>query len=360
MFSRTRLMTFLVSGAAAALLALPPAPADPPADGGPVKDRADFIPRQKHIPLPGKAVGLLVTDAQPVLSAEGRFGPKDEVCFACCGASYRWIYAEAQGQFASITNLRVPVGEKPGQVKIYPALNIATPRAVARWGVTAPYALVEVEVNCGAGSPPGDSFVATGMKVVEGTEDYPLKAAKAVADLRERYAGFVKGKKSDLDAAMAEAQKKALKDRKATGPREQSDLLFLTWMPKTKTLVAHFRTTVTDGAYTVVQGGARLPPFPLPPLPPGKGIQPPPRLPPPPPPPLFRAKVGTAFGVEFGMAYEVSKDGKVASSRMLPFQPFQRELPPPPAAFGPRGRPVPLPADPVPKLPPLKLPPAGQ
>ena len=37
----------------------------------PIKDRAGFIPGRKHEPLKGTAVGILLYDGQPVLSAEG-------------------------------------------------------------------------------------------------------------------------------------------------------------------------------------------------------------------------------------------------------------------------------------------------
>jgi hypothetical protein len=346
--SHTRLTAFILG--AAVPFALSAVQADEPAPGL-IKYRANFLPRQKHMPLGGKVVGLLVSEPQPVLSAEGRSGPPDELCFACGGVSYRWVYVSVQGQ-APITNLQVPVGEKGDQKQVYPALDLARLRLVGNWGVKEPYTLVEVTVNGGAGSPATDSFVATEIKVVEGTAEYPLKAVTVVTDLRKRYAAFLKDKARDLDREMGEAQKKALKDRKPTGPREQSDLMFLTWMPKTKTLVAHFRTKVSDGAYTFVQGGARPGPFPLPPppLPPGKGGGQAPAPPPggarqPPPPPNFRVKVGTTFGVEFGMAYEVSKEGKLLHSEVLPFQAFQVELPPPPAV----GRPVPLPVPPAPR-----------
>src|SRR6185436_12909452 len=118
---------------------------------------------------------------------------------------------------------------------------------------------------------------------------------------------------------------KALGDQKATGPRETADLMFVTWLEDKERLRVHFRTKVSDGKYNFVGGGAR-PDFPLP-LPPIKDgairgglrqLPPPPikdglRQPPPPPREEFKVRVGTMFGVEFGAAYEVAKDGKLVA-----------------------------------------------
>jgi hypothetical protein len=348
--SRTSLTTFLLAGAFAALAALPAGLADPPAEDL-FKDRASFIPQRKHEPLKGTAVGILLYDGQPVLSTEGRSGPADQLCFARGNTSYRWVYVPTQGQ-AQITNLRVPVGDK-GEFQTYAALDMARPKSVTPWGITTKFTLVQVEVNNGAGSPMNDSFVATSIKNLEGTSDYPLKVEKVVAELKERYQTFVKEKAKEIESALGEAKKKSLKDRPATGPREQAQLMYLTWMPESKTLRANFRTTISDGAYTTVQQGGPIRKFPLPPQPGGKGPFLPQAFnafPPPPPPDGFRTvKVGTTFGIEFGMAYEVSREGTLLRSQMLPFESFQREL------RMPVGRPLPGPLP----LPPARGPKLG-
>jgi hypothetical protein len=315
--------------------------ADPPAPQT-ITDRAGFLPRQKHQALKGKAIGVLVYDAQPVLSTEGRSGPADQLCFGCNGASYRWVYVPVVGN-AQISNLKVPVGDKPNaQWQVYPSLDIARPKNVTPWGVTAPYSLVEVEVNNGLGSPVNDSFVATKIKVLDGTKEYPLRTTEVLKQLKDRYAAYKKEQAKAIEAALSEAQQKALKERKPTGPREQEDLMFVTWLPDQERLRVRFRTKVSDGAYSFVGGGVGPVDRPNP-LPPGKvkGIQPPP---PPPPPREFKVKVGTTYGVEFGVAYEVGKDGTLVGTAVLPFASFQQELQPPPR-IGPRD-PFPLPPPP--------------
>ena len=56
----------------------------------------------------------------------------------------------------------------------------------------------EVTVNDGLGSPPEDSFVATDIKVLDGTPDYPLKVAEVIAAMKKRHAEYLTAK----DAAM--------------------------------------------------------------------------------------------------------------------------------------------------------------
>jgi hypothetical protein len=340
------------AAAVLAVVATTAALADPPAE--PVKDRASFIPVRKNVPVRGTAVGVLVHEAQPVLSLEGRSGPADQVCFSAGGNSYRWIYVAPMGAPGEISGLKVPVGERENaEFATFASLNLARLSQLRGWGVTAPYTLVEVEVNGGQGSPRNDSFVATKIKVLEGTKEYPLAAADAVKQMKARYETFVQEQAKAIDAALAEAQKKAIKDGKATGPRERQEVVYVTWLPESERLSVRFRTKVSDGQYQFVGGGARPidpPPLPVKPGLPINNIKPglpeqagPARFPPPPPREFEKVRVGTTFGVEFGMAYEVAKDGKLVRVQSLPFENFQQTLQPPPGVGGPGPRPRPLP-----------------
>jgi hypothetical protein len=276
--------TALLAGVAWAAVGISPGLTDPPADK-PIKDRAGFIPHRKHEPLKGTAVGILLYDAQPVLHSEGRSGPADQLCFSTGGNSYRWVYVPATEK-ARITNLRVPVGDKENaQFVVFPALDMASPRNVAPWGITSHYTLVEVEVNNGSGSPKNDSFVATKMKVLEGTKEYPLRTADIIKQLKGRYDALVKEQGNALKSAMAEAKKRAIKDGQATGPRQQFEFMYVTWMPQTKRLRVHFQTKISDGQYKYFEEGH------------GRMRRP--------------AMSGISFGVECGMTYEADKEGKV-------------------------------------------------
>ena len=313
-----------------------------------VKDRKAYFPSRKHVAVGPAAIGVLLTDGQPVLSTEGRSGPPDQLVFSANGNSYRWVYVPTVAPNPQITNLQVPVGNA-GQIAVYPALNLANPPSVGIWGITQPYVLVEVEVNGGRGSPDNDSFVATNMRVIENSKDYPLKVADAVKLVKSQYGDFLTKQKGIIDQTMKDLAKSSLNGKEPTGPREQVDLMYLTWLADSATLRVHFRTTISDGAYVMVEGGAdfkRNPPaLPLPPMKnkfKAKGQvdaefglaiakQPPPRF--------ERFKTGTTFGIEFGRAYVVNKKGEVVRTEDLPIGPFTIQLAAPPGVGGPRPLP---------------------
>jgi hypothetical protein len=343
MTTTVRRAALLLTVAALAALTVNAAPAPVPGTTNEtVKDRATFVPQNKYQSLPGKAVGILVSDVQAKMAHDGRGGPADAMGFSLNGNSYRWVYVPVT-QNVLITNLQVKVGEKGEGTRVYPTLSMASPTTVKQWNITVPYALVEVEVNDGLAAPADQAFVGTKMTRLDGTREFPFDVTKAVADMRERHTKWKNEQRQALETALADAQKKAIKDRKATGPREASELFYVTWMADTQRLRVCFRSTVTDGDYKYTEGGVRPGPFPLPPRP-VKDAAPPPRLPPP-PIELPRVRYGTSFGIEFGVAYEVDKNGKVVRTLTLPVESFQRELPPPPR-IGPRDLP--------PRLPPIK------
>jgi hypothetical protein len=272
-----------------------------------VKDRQAFIPQQKLQPLPGLVVGALVGDVRSMIGQEGRSGPGDAFAFSVGGASYRWVYLPVADK-PTVTNLRVPTG-KGDTVKVYPSLGMANPQTLKPLGI-ARFALVEVQVNDGLGSPADQSFVATRIRRLDGTREYPLEVPVVVADLTKRYQEHTTAQGKTIEEALLEAQKAALKDKKPTGPRETVEVVYVTWLPDVERLRVHFRTRITDGAYQTVVRGVRKGPRP----PQARGV-----------------RTGTSFGVEFGRGYEVDKQGKVVRTVTLPIQSFQRELPPVPA-----------------------------
>ncbi|MCE9530501.1 MAG: hypothetical protein K8T89_05130 [Planctomycetes bacterium] len=329
LFRTAILFSLLVVGSTAAV------PLPNSKTGEAITDRAGFIPHRKHLAVPGKVIGVLVTDAQPVLSAEGRSGPPDQLCLGWNGGSYRWVYVPVKEK-AIITNLQVHL---PGdKIKVYPSLNMANPATVKDWGIDTPYTLVEVEVNDGEGSPAEDAFVATKMKKLDGSKEFPIQIATVIADLRKQYQSHLTEKQKDLDAAMDTAAKKALKENKPTGPRETSTLMFVTWMPETERLIVRFRSTITDGNYKYGNGiNIELPRPALPPGPPKGGAAAPPRL-------ENGLRFGEQFGIEYGVQFEVHKSGKLERTSILEPQSFEKMLPPPPLGRGkqPFGLPVPV------------------
>ncbi|HEV3142706.1 MAG TPA: hypothetical protein VGZ47_02360 [Gemmataceae bacterium] len=284
-----------------------------------ITDRKNFIPTRKFEPLAGKAIGLLVSDVQPVLNAEGRTGPENQLCFAQNGCSYRWAYVPAENNPRK-TNLDLPVSEK-GERKHFENVCLATAETVKPFGIQAKYALVELEVNGGLGCPACHSFAATKITRLDGTKEFPLDVAKVIAELSKKYDEHLRDEAQKIDNAMVEAGEKYLKDEKATGPRERSELMFLTWLPDSQRLRAHFRTRMTDGAYKYAAGlnielGPNMPKADQP------GEMPSTRLP-------NGLRYGKQFGIDFGMAYEVSKTGEIEKSLILPIESFQKDLPMP-------------------------------
>src|SRR5262249_47538290 len=117
----------------------------PTGDNNRITDRKDFIPNRKFQALPGKAIGILVSDVEPVLNAEGRTGPKNQLCYAQNGCSYRWVYVPAQNK-PTRPFLDLPIGDK-GERKRFDNLSLASPEMVQPFGIRAKFALIEVEVN---------------------------------------------------------------------------------------------------------------------------------------------------------------------------------------------------------------------
>lgn len=306
------------------------APAPPLAEEK-APDRAGFIPQRKYQALPGRIVGVLVGDVAKIMGNEGRSGPQDAMAFSSGGGSYRWTYVPAQPGASLIQNLQVKTGPQGDQVRIYPALNMANPTTVKElWGIAAPYALVEVEVNDKLGAPADEGFVATRMTALDGSRDFPIRIAETVEQSKKRFETWKQGRHETLDAAMLKAQKEAIGAEAPTGPRETQEMMHVSWMPEAERLRVRFLVRVTDGAYRYSNGAERdrPVPFPLPPVG-GKGG---PQIAPPPPPRFGGVRWGTQFGVEYGISFEIDKAGSLAKIQSLPAEGFKATLPPPPMA----------------------------
>jgi hypothetical protein len=274
------------------------------------KDRRPFIPRSDYQPLQGKVIGVLASDVAGVMSHEGRHGFPDAYGFGMNGNSYCWVYVPAADQ-GIVKNLQVKTGERGDEVKVYPKLNMANPETVKQWGFTSGYALVEIEVNDGLGAPADESFVATKMTRLDGTKDYPFKVAEVVDAARKQYDGWMRDHERVVKDAMAQAQTKAVKevnkDAKPT-PREPYTIMYVTWMTDTQKLQVRFLTRMSaevfqEGPLTIDVGPDDDPKLPRR------------------PPKEFRA--GIVFGIEFGVAYEISRSGIVEKILKLPIKSFE-------------------------------------
>jgi len=310
-----RLLGILSLAGVLAVLTASAGAQDTPGREDTFKDRDAFLPKRKFQQLPGKAMGILVGDGHDLMTSEGRRGPKDALCFSSGDGSYRWVYVVVKKK-PQIGALNVPVLGKPGEIERFDNLSMATVDNVAHFGVKKPNCLVEVEVNGGLGSPPGEHFVATDIRVVENSKEIPFEIDEFIGQVRRKYESFVASKAKDIDKAMQEAQEKFLKNAKLTGPREKQDLAFVSWLPESQRLLIRLKTQVSDGAYKT----ARV-----------KDVH---QVPGDPKPRVGEKEVryGKSFGVELGMTYEISKKGRLERSQLLPLKAFEKELPPPPKA----------------------------
>jgi hypothetical protein len=276
--------------ALSAILAMPGEPTTP-------GDKTVTAP--KFEPIPGKAIGVLVTDVMHMAVREGRTGPAGAVGFVRADGSFRWLYLPAPGD-PDADDLTFALGADGKEHKLFPKVRLATREMVKPLGLTGPFHLVEVEVNGGAGSASEEGFVATSLKRLDGTKDYPIKLTEVMRDLKERTQKQATEKKADIARAMEAARDKVAKGRKPTGPEETSEEVATTWLPDRNRLRIEIRRQVTNGFYVV-----------------GQGVEGPANK-------VTRA--GTQFGAAGGARFEVGPSGRVEAETPLPYEAFTREL----------------------------------
>jgi hypothetical protein len=288
---------------------------DVPSPDNVKQGKKDPVQTLKFSPLPGKAVGVFVTDIKDAMAAEGRSGPPGAVGFAFGRSPYRWVYLPCEGKSEDASTITLPVGSIPGEERQFKDVCVATQASLKSLGFTAPYSLVEVEVNDGLGSPANaDKFKASQPRLLEGTDAYHLRVSDVVRDLKERYKAYLEGQRQEIDKAINHLAIDELKKQAPTGPRETSDQIYVTWVMERDFLRVEFRTRVVDGFFKY-----------------GKGIeQGPTQL-------QFRrsptqkrgSRYGTIIEAELGMIYEVSRAGDLERSEPVPLGISHQELPPP-------------------------------
>jgi hypothetical protein len=277
-------------------------------------DLSEAFPMESHFaPLPGLAVGVLIGNAEPILHAEKRFGPGDVVVFGRDDASYRWVYVPAGPMEAGETVFML-VGPSGERTQRFTDVVPATASTLRARTVPERFALVEAEVNGGLGSPPVDSFVATKLRVLDRTPEYPLDTARtvdtAVAQCRDRLADTDAVEQAFASAMHAEPP--SVRE----GTRRETLTARVTWLPERERLRVECLFRVTSGEYRYGRGVAR------------QGDQ----------------TVGDQSGIRYGrlvgitvtIAFEADKTGRIEAAGGTSPQPFTLDLPPPGGAFGPQ------------------------
>lgn len=203
-------------------------------------------------PIPGRAVGLLVADVEAILAAEGRTGPDDALGFAWQQSSCRWVYVPCDGQAGE--TIVASVGTKIGGRRPFQRVCLLTAKLASQRTLPPGYALVEAEVNGGAGCPGVESFVATELRVLDGTTDYPLRVDAIVSAAKAELARRSVVSRVAIDEKFAELAAAHLGDRPLAGKRETTNLAIVTWRTKSRRLVVDLRRRVVDGAWRFAAG----------------------------------------------------------------------------------------------------------
>jgi hypothetical protein len=269
----------------------------------PAWGQTDITPR--FTSLPERVVGVLVSHVDDELRREGRVGPNDALGFARGSSSYRWVYVPCEDGAETAVVLTGVKGE--GRRK-FDAVCLLTASVAAEYKVPEDCALVELEVNGGLGCPKVDTFVATELRAVDGTDAYPIQAGAAVADARERFERHCQERGPEVEREIERLTAQALAGRKGSGKRESTDLAYITWLPKSERLRVDLRRQLTDGAFAYATGA--------------KGQQDQANA-------SGGLRYGTLIGVELRMVSLFSKSGKLESAKGMPISGFNKTLPPP-------------------------------
>jgi hypothetical protein len=271
----------------------------------------------KHTPkfhaLPEKTIGLLVSNIQKVLLEEGRTASPDTIGFASGEGSYRLMYLPCPKNAPGAEELLFRVGQDGRKKESFGPVCLARVATVKKLGGNDSFNLVEVEVNNQRGSPAVDAFVATKLRLLDGSNEYPLRVDQVVTDLKKRSKSQRRERAREIENKLATAQQEALgSEQKPTGPREEEQLLYATWLPDKELLHVTFKTRISDGLYHYGKGAA------------AKNYD---------DARSRGARYGTMFGVEITQAYDVDKNGEIKSTQPWELRSFTKQIPPPRRAF---------------------------
>jgi hypothetical protein len=244
-------------------------------EDGVVQDRKDFIPDREHpVPVkPGRHVLALVTRPLAMVAPNVYRSGDHSLVLSASGGTYHWCYFMRDSK-------RGPLADVENSLE---------------FGVTRSHSLVEVEVQDGQGSPSaGPALIATSMKVVDNSKEFPLQPHKVVAELRAKYEASLKDLDKDISPAMEKARQTAGGDEKQAKPPQTVSLMYVTWMEEMQKLQVRFFTRVqtTDGIQRVGRSSSEAPP----------------------------PRELLYWGIDFGLLYEVNKAGTLEKKLRLPIE----------------------------------------
>lgn len=223
----------------------------PPAVGGPGADGArpqgenlfDRIP-QGRPGLGDRVVGLLASQVgpwgtnigwNPRLYGDREYAGDARYLFSS-GYAAPWVmYFETAVPLGMnhLKNWKVPL---PGGKEATYDADLLFPGARNPFGLSRPAHLIDVEVNGGRGAAANLHFVATRVRVLDGTADYPIDATAALGEARRRWNEFVAAQATAIAAAL-EAASTAPTGPMTAGPTERAfEGVSPTWLPESRRL----------------------------------------------------------------------------------------------------------------------------
>jgi hypothetical protein len=285
---------------------------------GPLLDR---VPFQQWPRLPARTVGLLVAYDSPYgeligwtrslrrLEPEPRRRDNHRYYFVTDGMSPQATYFTARRGEGENFMPEWSLGTVAEGTMRFHGVAMFAPRRNP-YGLRAPAHLVEVEVNRGAGAPPGLHFVATDVTVLDGTSAYPIVVDDALTEARRRFDHELETGGRELAAALAAAAR--LRGGAPFGPETTTtwEGVFPTWLQQERRLrVFFYRAVVVTSTKRELVTIAPRCPLRAPCMPPH-------------PEEVLRVR---GHGVERGLEVDFDDQGRASDERVYAPAPMSRE-----------------------------------
>jgi hypothetical protein len=264
--------------------------------------------RPEYHPLPGKTIGVLV--GSPCTYQEGRFG--SFVGLSSGEGSYRdiWLRCPANDPDA-LKRLDFSVGSSSGKEISFGPVRLASVGQIRELGGRNDYNLVEVEVNDGRGSAAYERFLASKIRFLDGSREFPLRVERVLSDLTKQAKAQRQEKVGEVEKTLAKAAREALGDKRPSEPLSENHFLYVTWLPVKEQLRAIFKRDIISGPHSHYDTYERRP-------------NDDPRK-----PQKVSTPCGPFFGVEIIQEYTADKTGTAITSAPLQLKSFTGKVPAP-------------------------------
>lgn len=176
---------------------------------------------------------------------------------------------------------------------------------IGQFGITKPYSLVEMNISPMSNTDKNMIHVKD-IRVLDKTPEFPVDVAKTIAAFQQDFEQYRQANIYKADSEIAALKMQVIPDSKLTGPREQQDYSYITWLAQEQVLQVKMVTHVTNGEYGY-----------------GWGMKTPPGS--------LAARYGTIIIADLEVDYEVLKSGKISKRILIPIHGYYYKIPPPPS-----------------------------